>query len=100
MNAFVAAGGDEIPANNLYGEIPSAFPTILAQVNMVSAAEGRTVNVALVDGGVNDLDVELIVNPTVSQGEFVERWDGLIRDVGHDSVLELLGSVDANARTR
>ena len=84
---------DESPATGLYGEIPAPCPTVRGQVDLVSAALGRTIDVALVDGGVNDIDVEDIINPDVSAGEFIERWDGQIRAVAHDDVLDLLGRV-------
>jgi hypothetical protein len=83
-------GTDERPATGLYGENPAAFPTVRGQVNLLTNAEGKAVDVALVDGGVNDIDVEDVVNPAIAPGEFVERWDGDIRRVGHDDVLELL----------
>jgi hypothetical protein len=92
QKALFLSGTDE-PASGLYGEHPAPFPTVNRQVAMLSDAAGRTIDVALVDGGVNDIDVEDIVNPAVSPGEFVERWDGDIRSVGHDDVLELLGRV-------
>ena len=86
-------GTDESPATGLYGEIPAPFPTVHGQVDLMPDALGETIDVALVDGGVNDIGVEDIINPDVSSGEFVERWDGQIRAVGHDDVLRLLGHV-------
>jgi hypothetical protein len=87
--AFLDGKGDR-PATGLYGENPAPFPTVRGQVDLLSAAEGKAIDVALVDGGINDIAVEDIVNPAESPGEFVERWDGDIRRVGHDYVLELL----------
>src|SRR5260221_5993935 len=86
-------GSDDSPAIGLYGEVPAPFPTVRGQVDLVSDALGETIDVALVDGGVNDIALEDIINPTVFSGKFVERWDGQIRAVGHDDVLELLGRV-------
>jgi GDSL-like Lipase/Acylhydrolase family len=86
-------GTDESFATGLYGEIPASFPTVRGQVALVSDAVGKTIDIALVDGGVNDIAVEDIINPAVSSGEFIERWDGQIRAVGHDDVLELIGRV-------
>jgi hypothetical protein len=86
-------GRDEQPATALYGEVPAPFPTVLGQVDLVSDALGATIDVALVDGGLNDINPEDIVNPEVSSHEYVERWDGQLRSVGHDDVLELLGRV-------
>jgi hypothetical protein len=86
-------GTDESFATGLYGEIPAPFPTVRGQVALVSDALGKTIDIALVDGGVNDIAPQDIINPAVSSGEFIERWDGLIRAVGHDDVLELIGRV-------
>jgi hypothetical protein len=86
-------GTDESFATGLYGEIPAPFPTVRGQVDLVSDAVGKTIDIALVDGGINDIAPEDIINPAVSGGEFIEEWDGLIRAVGHDDVLELIGRV-------
>lgn len=88
-------GLDDTPATRLHGEVPATFPTIRGQVDMMPAATGRTIDVALVDGGVNDVSVADIVNPTISQGEYIERWDGLIRATAQSDVLDLLGRVRA-----
>jgi hypothetical protein len=86
-------GTDESFATGLYGEIPASFPTVRGQVALVSDALGKTIDIALVDGGINDISPEDIINPALSSGEFIERWDGQIRAVGHDDVLELIGRV-------
>ena len=88
-----AVVGGDAPATGLYGEIPAPFPTVLGQVEFVSEALGKAIDVALVDGGVNDIDVESIVKPTVDRGKWVEVWDTPLREVGFASVLELIGSV-------
>jgi hypothetical protein len=92
IDAFLQ-GTDEQPATGLYGEVPAPFPTVLGQVNLVQDAVGATIDVALVDGGINDINVEDIVNPEVAPHQWVEQWDGQIRSVGHDDVLDLLGRV-------
>jgi hypothetical protein len=92
IEAFLQ-GRSEQPAVRLYGEVPAPFPTIRGQIDLMTDALGATIDVALVDGGVNDINVEDIVNPQVSPHEYIERWDGQIRPVGHDDVLELLGRV-------
>lgn len=84
---------DESPASRLYGEVPATFPTVRGQVAMVPDALGKTIDVALVNGGVNDISPQDIINPQVSTGQFVERWDGEIRSVFRDDVLELIGRV-------
>jgi len=92
IDAFLQ-GSNEQPAAGLYGEVPAPFPTIRGQVVEMADALGATIDVALVDGGVNDINVEDIVNPQVSPHEYIERWDGQIRSVGHDDVLGLLERV-------
>src|SRR5262249_21714249 len=80
IDAFLQ-GRNERPATGLYGEVPAPFPTVRGQVDLITDALGATIDVALVDGGVNDINVEDIVNPQVSPREYVERWDGQIRSV-------------------
>jgi GDSL-like Lipase/Acylhydrolase family len=86
-------GKNESPATALYGEVPATFPTVRGQVDLVTPAIGKTIDVALVCGGVNDLEVEDVVNPQVATGEFIEEWDGQIRAIAHDDVLDLLARV-------
>lgn len=83
----------DLPGTRLYGEIPATFPTVRGQVDLMPLPLGRTVDVALVDGGINDIEVESIVNPQEFPGEFIEQWDGFIRSVAYDDVLDLLGRV-------
>jgi hypothetical protein len=84
---------DERPASNLYGEVPATFPTVRAQIAMLDDTTGRSVDVALVDGGINDAEPEEIVNPQVETGKFIEKFDGAIREIGHVDVLDLLQRV-------
>jgi hypothetical protein len=86
---------DETPATRLPPEIPATFPTITWQVSNLSPATGRTINVALVTGGANDIDFEDVLSPQNFPGEFIEKYDGLIRRIAHDDILELLGAVRA-----
>ncbi|WP_411700460.1 hypothetical protein [Conyzicola sp.] len=90
--AFIA-GEDDGPARKLYGEVPAPFPSVIGQVKLLSKAGGKGIDVALVDGGVNDLDVEDIVNPQVETGAFVERWEGDIKQVAYHDVLQLLKAI-------
>jgi hypothetical protein len=92
VTAFLSGRNEEYAAR-LYGEVPAPFPTVRGQVDMITNTVGATIDVALVNGGVNDINVEDIVNPAVSPREYIERFDGQIRSVGHDDVLELLGRV-------
>lgn len=88
-------GRDESRASGLYGEVPATFPTVLGQVNMMPAATGRQINIALVDGGINDIAIEDIINPQVATGKWIERYDGQIRHVVEDNVTDLLRAVRA-----
>jgi hypothetical protein len=92
QDRFVA-GTDDTPATGLYGELPSRFPTVRGQVRILPIAEGRRVDIALVDGGINDINVEDIVNPLVHQGKWIEWYEGLIRKTAYDVVLMLLSDV-------
>ncbi len=88
-------GRDESRALGLYGEVPATFPTVLGQVNMMPAATGRQIDIALVDGGVNDIAIEDIINPQIATGKWIERYDGQIRHVVDDNVTTLLRAVRA-----
>lgn len=92
--AFLAGDTDE-PALGLYGEIPSTFPTVLGQVKMLPPDAGSQIDIALVDGGLNDIGPEDIINPQVATGHYIERYDGEIRRVAEDNVTSLLLAVRA-----
>lgn len=87
------AGRSEGPAAALYGEIPSSFPTVLGQVEMLSDARGRAIDIALVDGGANDINFEDVINPDVARGRYKERFEGEIRRVFDQRVTALLQAV-------
>ena len=80
-------GTNDSPAAQLYGEVPCTFPTVRGQVRLLAIAEGGTIEIALVDGDINDVTPEDIINPDAFPGEWIEHWDGLLRGVGHDVVL-------------
>ncbi|MFC8668545.1 hypothetical protein [Streptomyces sp. NPDC057199] len=84
-------GSNDTPASRLYGEIPAPFPLIRQQVDLLANDVGSRIDIALLNGGINDLDIEDIIDPRVANGEFIERWDGQIRAVCYDDVTELLG---------
>ncbi len=85
--------GAQIPAERLYGEIPATFPTVRAQVAAVSDEVGKTVRVALVSGGANDIGFDEVINPTEFPGAFIERWDGRIKEIAYELVLDLIARV-------
>jgi hypothetical protein len=88
-------GTDDTPASGLYGEVPSTFPTVLGQVKMIPPAKARQINVALVDGGINDISPEDVINPLIATGHYIERYDGAIRRIVEDNVTALLQAVRA-----
>lgn len=47
----------------LHGEVPTRYPSILQQVNMVPNTPD-TVDIVLMDGGINDVDVFWMLDPT------------------------------------
>jgi len=48
------------PAGSCDGEVPTAFPTILQQCE---AAPDTSVNLVILNGGINDIDIRYILNP-------------------------------------
>jgi hypothetical protein len=86
-------GTNDSPAHDLYGEVPSTFPTVRGQVRLCPIALGREVDIALLDGGINDLGIEDIINPIVHDGTWIEWYEGIIRKTARDVVLMLLGDV-------
>jgi hypothetical protein len=88
-------GKDDSPASGLYGEVPATFPTVLGQVNMIPPTLARQIDVALVDGGINDVSPEEIINPLIATGSYIERYDGEIRRVVENDVTALLQAVRA-----
>jgi hypothetical protein len=92
IGAFLS-GTDESAADQLYGELPSSLPTILGQLQMLSDGDGAAVDVVLLDGGLNDVSLEDIVDPRVETGRWIEHFDGMVRGVAHDDVLDLVTRV-------
>lgn len=89
--AFVR--GDEHVAHQLDGEVPASFPTVTYQVAALPDALGAKVDLALVNGGNNDVDIEGVATPTVVPHRWVETYDPLIRDVAFVLVRGLLTDV-------
>ena len=86
-------GVDESPARGLYGELPSTFPTILGQVDLIPPELGESIDVVLLDGGVNDLPIEDIVNPQSRRRAWMETFESQVHNVGYGRVLHLLERV-------
>jgi lysophospholipase L1-like esterase len=72
------------------GEVPSAYPTILQQV---AAFPGDTTQVDLIilDGGINDIDVTYIFNPSTDRHELADN----IETYCHQHMKLLLAAVSA-----
>jgi lysophospholipase L1-like esterase len=58
---FIA--GDAVAAYRLYRDLPATYPTISQQVDMVDDAMARSADLLLLNGGINDLDKVLVLNP-------------------------------------
>jgi hypothetical protein len=86
-------GQDEGPAWALYGEVPSTYPTITAQVDLLPPARGAQIDYVLLTGGINDVGPEDIINPQIFDGTYIQHYDGAIRDIGYERVLDLLRRV-------
>jgi lysophospholipase L1-like esterase len=57
------------PAGSCDGEVPTAFPTILQQCD---AAPDPSVNLVILNGGINDIDIRYILNPFTEQGDLAD----------------------------
>jgi lysophospholipase L1-like esterase len=57
--------GDNRSLPPINGEVPTSYPTIIQQCDAF-ADHRETVDLILVDGGINDINVTKILNPTVS----------------------------------
>ena len=79
--------GDDGRAVELYGEIPASFPTVQWQVDILSAEEGKRIDVVLLSGGANDIGFDSVINPQEFPGAFIQEWDGKIRSIAHDDLL-------------
>lgn len=55
------------------GEVPKGRPTILQQVAAFDAAEARSTDLVIINGGINDVDVRVIVSPFTSPTTLADR---------------------------
>jgi GDSL-like Lipase/Acylhydrolase family len=74
---------------SLPGEIPASGPTIFDQCNQY--AEPSAVRVILMDGGINDVDVRVILNPTTEAA----KLSALIKQYCYTDMKLLLAAVAA-----
>ena len=56
---------------------------------------GKTIDYALVTGGINDIGPEDIINSQLHDGTYIENYDSDIRKIGYTQVLALLQRVRA-----
>jgi hypothetical protein len=82
---------DQQPARTLFGDIPATFPTVHRQVTSTSPQVGATVDLLFMNGLVNDLDFEDILDP---RGSTLEIIDAAIKN----AVLKKLATVLRLAR--
>jgi hypothetical protein len=80
--------GDEGRARLLYGEVPASLPSVKYQVGRFIGRVGNRIDVALLTGGANDIGFTDVVNPQKFPGAFIEEYDGQIRRVAHDDLLD------------
>ena len=80
-------GEDEGPGARLYGEHPATFPTVMDGVKALSAQNGATVEIVLLDGGINDLDFEEVLNP---EGPGLRKIEAEIKAIFDDSLRQCL----------
>jgi hypothetical protein len=64
---------DEGAAARLFGEHPATFPTVTDGVRALAATKGAAVDLVLLDGGINDLDFEEVLNPEGAGLRTIER---------------------------
>jgi lysophospholipase L1-like esterase len=57
------------PTGACDGEVPTAFPTILQQCD---AAPDSNVNLVILNGGINDIDIRYILNPFTEQDDLAD----------------------------
>jgi hypothetical protein len=61
------------PARALFGDVPATFPTITAQIRSVSDKDGKATALLLMNGGVNDVDFEDVLDPDGDPTDVIER---------------------------
>ena len=82
--------GDDGRAVELYGEVPSTFPTVRWQVDIVEPSLGEKVDIAFLSGGANDIEFDKVIDPQEFPGAFIEEFDGRISAIARDDLLDLI----------
>ena len=85
-----ASGTSEFPATRLFGEVPADFPTVGWQVRSLGTRLGKSAEVVLLCGGVNDIGIDNVINPEFHRGAFIEYFESRIEGVFFDRFYDLL----------
>jgi hypothetical protein len=64
-----------------------------ASLRRINDLRLKTIDLALVTGGANDLDYDTILNPREFPGAFLDEFDGRIQTIAHDDLLDLIRRV-------
>ncbi|MFE5671660.1 hypothetical protein ACFQ58_08625 [Agromyces sp. NPDC056523] len=81
-------GDDESPGAKLFGENPAPFPTVIEVVKrFATTGAGAAADLVLLDGGINDVDFEGVLDPT---GPGLGRVKRSIKDAFNLRLGELL----------
>jgi hypothetical protein len=83
-------GKNPVTGNPANGEVPVSRPTIIEQCDNFNDSPG-TVDLVLLNGGINDVDIRTILNPLVPSAILHNRTVSFC----HDSMLALLQKVSA-----
>jgi hypothetical protein len=86
------AGTNEEMARALAGEIPATFPTVTYQVRRTPDAVGREIDLVIVDGSINDVEIDEVLDP---DGDDLEDLARTIRRFAFDALMDLLEAVRA-----
>ena len=80
------------------GEIPWAFPTITKQVNDFSPEEAKTVNLILLSGGINDVNVSDYILSLSSSEDDIKQRTLISCNYGMANLLEIIDKKFPNAK--
>lgn len=64
----------------VHGEVPTAFPTVLQQVEAFDGEDERGVDLVLLSAGINDIDFRAIISPLTDRDDLLARIDRHCRE--------------------
>ena len=73
------AGTNEEPAFELFADIPASFPTVTYQLQRVTDAVGRDIELVIIDGSINDIDIAEGARPGVFESRRARRAHPQVR---------------------